>query len=849
MTFPSSPKRFVPLLFCVGLGWAGSAFGATYYVDGSCSTNGNGQSAACASSANGTGAFTSPSGCLASMSGGDTCSIAAFAGQYVGTYNYCGTSSHNLSGTSGAYTTFKGTGSSKPKLCRDSGCQGWVATDAAHVVLGDTGFASPCRYIKLDGFEIHGYVKFMSDGGAGVNHVTLTNSDISGAGDCDGNDAVMRAEDTTKGTRAAFLQIDHNLFHNLNGCNQGSVGGFALLKFFNVTDSIVEYNTFDSRTGHVTSQGMIDDKDSPLRNTFRYNQFFGASNIDNAIRIGMQHNGSRQGGDQFYGNVATNNAIVMLEGTSTDLPWSVHHNTFYGVGGGSGDHPGPELGGSSGTRNFTFKDNLVDCAGVSCRNVTVTAPNLAYLSTDAFDYNRYDADGDLYYGGNGYSGGTSAGSVSAWASSLQGGGCAGCEAHSTEAATPCAFVNSAAGDFRIKDGDFCKTASSTGGEVGAYGVTSCVGYQCGGTSQPSCGNGIVETGEVCDDGNAVTETACPYGQPTCVACNATCAQVLNLAGPYCGDGIVNGGESCDGAQLGGSTCATLGFTDGILTCASNCAFNTSACQGGRTVSSECGGAPPSWILCDGFESGDMSYWSNDLNTDGGRLTTTTTAPHGGANAAQESYAAGTPGDGWGAKFFGDHPLLQTPGAAVNDFYLRWWSKFSPGFAFPSTSAKSWIVAAFESWSANYPGPNTWSPFYIIVETRPDGTSTLTIHRKVPVDEWQSLPQNIGTPVAPATGAWHEMQVHLKLNTPGASDGVAEMWIDGTQKASYTSVNFRGTYSRFGWNHLVLSPYASPSSPSSQTQYWDGVVGSTAFVSGVADTVPPPAPTIFRTDKK
>ena len=76
-----------------------------------------------------------------------------------------------------------------------------------------------------------------------------------------------------------------------------------------------------------------------------------------------------------------------------------------------------------------------------------------------------------------------------------------------------------------------------------------------------------------------------------------------------------------------------------------------------------------------------------------------------------------------------------------------------------------------------------------------------------------------------------------------------MWIDGTQKASYTSVNFRGTYSRFGWNHLVLSPYASPSSPSSQTQYWDGVVGSTAFVSGVADTVPPPAPTIFRTDKK
>lgn len=471
-------KFLLPIAATIFL--ASNVRAATYYVNGATGSDSNtGLSEATA--------FASPAGCIAHMNGGDTCSIASFAGQYVGTYNFCGTSGHNLSGSASNYTIFRGTGASKPRICRDSNCQGWVSSDAASFSVSDAGFAAACQFIKFDGFEIHGYVKFMADSGQGVNHIIMTNSDISGAGDCDGNDAVMRGEDLTKRTQAAFLQIDHNLFHNLDGCNQGTVGGFALLKFFNVTDSTVEYNTFDARTGHITSQGMIDDKDSPLRNIYRYNLFLGGSNTDNAMRIGMQKGGSLQGGDQIYGNVATNNALVMLEGTTNDLPWSVHHNTFFGTGNGGGDHPGPALGGSSGTRRFTFKDNIVDCAGLACRNVTVTNPNLPFLSTDVFDYNRYDSDGDMYFGGNGYSGGTDNASLSGWASSLQAGGCSGCETNSSEAATPCAFVAGADTSYHIANGDTCKTISSTGGEVGAYGCTTCpnftncVGHTCGGS--------------------------------------------------------------------------------------------------------------------------------------------------------------------------------------------------------------------------------------------------------------------------------------------------------------------------------------------------------------------------------
>lgn len=71
-----------------------------------------------------------------------------------------------------------------------------------------------------------------------------------------------------------------------------------------------------------------------------------------------------------------------------------------------------------------------------------------------------------------------------------------------------------------------------------------------------CGNGIVSSGAVCDDGNAVTETECPYGVPTCSACNADCSAELDLTGPFCGDGIVQAehGEACDPAEVGGPAC-------------------------------------------------------------------------------------------------------------------------------------------------------------------------------------------------------------------------------------------------------------------------------------------------------
>lgn len=46
----------------------------------------------------------------------------------------------------------------------------------------------------------------------------------------------------------------------------------------------------------------------------------------------------------------------------------------------------------------------------------------------------------------------------------------------------------------------------------------------------------------------------------------------------CGDGIADGFEVCDGFDLAGTTCVTLGYTGGALSCAADCSdYDTTAC--------------------------------------------------------------------------------------------------------------------------------------------------------------------------------------------------------------------------------------------------------------------------------
>lgn len=58
----------------------------------------------------------------------------------------------------------------------------------------------------------------------------------------------------------------------------------------------------------------------------------------------------------------------------------------------------------------------------------------------------------------------------------------------------------------------------------------------------------------------------------------------------CGDGVLDEGEQCDRGELGGATCASLGYTPGVLTCGVDCTWRTGRCA-------SCGDG-----VCEGAES-------------------------------------------------------------------------------------------------------------------------------------------------------------------------------------------------------------------------------------------------------
>jgi hypothetical protein len=176
----------------------------------------------------------------------------------------------------------------------------------------------------------------------------------------------------------------------------------------------------------------------------------------------------------------------------------------------------------------------------------------------------------------------------------------------------CVATNSAFGFGNVRRG--CKQAVLK--QCKRAGVGACVAF---------CGDGVAGPEEACDGADLRGATCAGLGFASgTLACSrdcrldtAGCANFPPLQPPLCGNGRVDAPESCDGGDLGGATCAGLGFASGTLACTAGCGYDTSGCMpypaptcgnGAAEGAEQCDGADLAAATCQslGFASGVLA---------------------------------------------------------------------------------------------------------------------------------------------------------------------------------------------------------------------------------------------------
>jgi hypothetical protein len=438
-----------------------SAEAANYYVDASCSVNGDGLGDGCTSAAGGSGAYQDPQSCFAAARAGDTCYIKN--GTYITNNRGSDTSVNGgysvaASGTSNGPIVFRNYPGHRPIL--------------ANCPLGSTSYAScanptitaPAReYIIFDGLVIQGGMWLSGNSpavGAGSRGIVIRNVELrQGWGEIDdGNWSALFLENLT----GALIQ--RNDIHDisvLSGGGQQSSGG--CIKMYQNTDAVVEYNTCRTVRIPESQAGGIDDKAQAVRNTHRFNWI---EDVSTCIRINNQLDST---GVQVYGNVCIGSVGTERPGVRliTNINGIViYNNTFYGFA--QGLQVMNEGGPVAGARWY---NNIV--AGATANNIEAYQTALSFS-----DFNSWRSGARYQYGG------VNTTMLSAFSSAM------GLDLHSSDA--DCQFV-SAGSDFHLSSGSTCRGAGRvlglvTGASVdrGAYGIASCVGRNCAdGTTAPA----------------------------------------------------------------------------------------------------------------------------------------------------------------------------------------------------------------------------------------------------------------------------------------------------------------------------------------------------------------------------
>lgn len=260
---------------------------------------------------------------------------------------------------------------------------------------------------------------------------------------------------------------------------------------------------------------------------------------------------------------------------------------------------------------------------------------------------------------------------------------------------------------------------------------------------------------------------------------------------------------------------------------------------GSSAAAECARPDGWWIWCDDFEQDRLSSYF-EVDDANGRFVREAGVGRDGSYGMRGRFVPGESSAGNLKLAFGRTPssYFRPVDAGTSDYrelYWRMYVKNQAGweggggdklFRMNVFATAKWAQAAIGYvWSGN---PNDTE--YLLL----DPASGTDEQGNLRATKWSgSFRRWLGavrgsTPLFDAdhVGRWHCVEVHMKLNDEGLSNGIFEMWVDGSLDARETGLNWLGSYDAYGMNALFLENYWNAGPPKVEERYFDDVVVST-----------------------
>jgi len=268
-----------------------------------------------------------------------------------------------------------------------------------------------------------------------------------------------------------------------------------------------------------------------------------------------------------------------------------------------------------------------------------------------------------------------------------------------------------------------------------------------------------------------------------------------------------------------------------------------------------GVSPDSGVIwCDSFEDEDLgpggtvgeNYYDFSPGSDPENMVRTNSEGIHGGHALKNHWNAGAGLNSTGSfmRTFGRNPAnsLSHSTQDFDEIYWRIYVKLQDGFSGQPDKLTRATIFAKADWSQAIVAP-LWAPSGLL---EVDPARGIDASSNLKTSGWndQANLDFIGLDRSSNTlvpGIWHCIEAHVKLNTPGASDGEFEFWIDDNKQAGRSDLNWRYSWQDYGINTIMISNYWGATSPVEQSRYLDALVISTKRIGCLDSTAPPKSP--------